>query len=119
MMKTMKEAIELAIKGGWCDVRDLDSQVTVAFCDPLFWSSLGKALEWSPTCCSWCGTTTHQKEFMGYGNGYRDGDCDCPMKFTKSIPTWQFHWHSFIDHLASGHDAESFFVELLNNYKPE
>jgi hypothetical protein len=25
---------------------------------------------------------------------------------------WRFHWHRFIDHLADGKDAESFFASL-------
>lgn len=25
---------------------------------------------------------------------------------------WEYHWHRFIDHLASGADAESFFATL-------
>jgi hypothetical protein len=25
---------------------------------------------------------------------------------------WRFHWHRFIDHLADGKDAESFFAAL-------
>lgn len=26
---------------------------------------------------------------------------------------WLFHWHRFIDHVAFGHDPESFFASLV------
>lgn len=29
-------------------------------------------------------------------------------------PSWKDYWHPFIDHLADGKDAESFFSELMN-----
>jgi hypothetical protein len=28
------------------------------------------------------------------------------------VNAWRFHWHRFIDHLADGKDAESFFAAL-------
>lgn len=55
------------------------------FLDPAFWRALAKARGW--------------KEFAG---GYEDGCVE-----------WLFNWHRFIDHLASGGDAESFFKELI------
>jgi hypothetical protein len=30
----------------------------------------------------------------------------------EDINAWRFHWHRFIDHLADGKDAESFFASL-------
>ncbi len=60
---------------------------------PEFWQALGKARGWGKKTLS---------------NGMvadvgRDG----------YINVWQSYWHDFIDHLAEGKDAESFFAELL------
>jgi hypothetical protein len=30
----------------------------------------------------------------------------------EDVNAWRFHWHRFIDHLADGKDAESFFASL-------
>jgi hypothetical protein len=30
----------------------------------------------------------------------------------EDVNAWRFHWHRFIDQLADGKDAESFFAEL-------
>lgn len=49
---------------------------------PLFWQSLGKQLEW------------------GRHNGFIE------------TMNWKEMWHKFIDHLASGHDIQSFFKEF-------
>lgn len=55
------------------------------FLDPTFWQSLGKAMGW----------------------GHIHGEfCDCPGF------VWLEEWHRFIDHLAKGKDAESFFSNL-------
>lgn len=82
----MKEAISKAIEGGypWKGRGRLkigagrEYQILL---DPLFWSSLGKALGWRETI----------------------------------IPMWIQKWHDFIDHLAEGKNAESFFTALLTN----
>lgn len=59
------------------------------FLDPAFWLALGKARGWPVLTnkCKNCGVDL---------NG------------------WQFHWHTFIDHLIAGKDAESFFASLTN-----
>ena len=51
--------------------------------DPLFWQALGKARGW--------------------------GDF---LNETDGRPAWIDRWHRFIDHLASGKDAEGFFKNL-------
>lgn len=71
-----------------------DSRAAVAstydiFLDPLFWQSLGKALGWN-------------------GCNFGDGrETFCSWKLS-----WKEEWHRFIDHLAEGKDAESFFKTL-------
>ena len=53
------------------------------FLDPSFWQALGKAWGW-------------EKDDHHY--------------YSHSCNTaWEFKWHCFIDHLAEGKDAESFF----------
>jgi hypothetical protein len=63
-------------------------QVSLAsemFLDPSFWQSLGKALGWD--------------ERIDDGSHY-------------AKPGWLEAWHRFIDHLAEGKTAESFFETL-------
>lgn len=108
----MKNAIEKAIEGGlkegekwqfvganrywaiWLDGNGTETTININnyLLDPLFWSSLGKAMGW--------GVATIDGQELRVG---RDG----------YIHVWQCEWHRFIDHLASGGDAESFFNELL------
>jgi hypothetical protein len=55
------------------------------FLDPLFWQALGKARGWD----------------IAYGSyGW------------ETAEEWKVNWHRFIDHLAEGKDAESFFAQL-------
>lgn len=65
--------------------------------DPLFWQALGRGLEWSDVIyflkCPCCGDTPG----------------DEPRMFS-----WKYQMHRFIDHLADGKDADSFFAELIN-----
>jgi len=109
----MKEAIQKAIEGGWkyqcnprCDYtvreRDVkvytndpdDTKLYVKFIeireDPLFWQALGKAMGWEQEVENEFG----EKELRGSRN-------------------WTIKWHRFIDHLAEGKDADSFFKELI------
>ena len=112
----MNEAIILkAIEGGWCNdngyqfdgmdllAREIYFQSMVggelhnhtvvypdALLDRTFWQALGKALGWKPF--------------------------NSPL---DEMLTWQYEWHRFIDHLASGKPADDFFKELLENSKAE
>lgn len=114
----MEQAIKKAIEGGWkpglvtdFSVLDDESWIMVIhqagykwvrsdwvfdnsiFLDPLFWQALGKALGW--------------KEYSSYCTCHSCGNDTCNMY------TWLCNMHRFIDHLAEGKDAESFFNELL------
>jgi hypothetical protein len=55
------------------------------FLDPLFWQALGKARGWQAP-------ESRNRDVL---NG-----------------EWVDQWHRFIDHLAEGNDAESFFSRL-------
>jgi len=103
----MEQAIRKAIEGGY-DKRSLDAWQSggleqigcgLIVLDPSFWQCLGKALGWSKSC--W-----HLAE---------DGHVPFrhPAACGNGMHSWQLHWHRFIDHLAEGKDAESFFAELL------
>lgn len=103
---TIQETITKAIEGGWNAGKEVKIQTyykrlpTVSvgdlgedgeflrtqeyLLDPLFWQSLGKAMGWE----------TQFDEDKGFNH------------------QWQYEWHRFIDHLAEGKDAESFFESL-------
>lgn len=69
-------------------VRELMDELSNILLDPQFWSALGKA------------------------RGWEEGlDRDI---FRLPIEAWKLKWHRFIDHLAEGKDAESFFASLTN-----
>lgn len=57
--------------------------------DPSFWQALGRARGWNKT------PTT---DVLVAGEAYKE--------------RWAGYWHRFIDHLADGKDAESFFAKL-------
>jgi len=91
------------------------------FLDPLFWQSLGKAMGWG---------CYHDKGYTGMMsdiNSTREetyywwvcsfGECPFSTKRLKEYgekpkTNWKKEWHRFIDHLAEGKDAESFFETL-------
>ncbi len=70
--------------------------------DSQAWQCLGKA-EGRDKVCDDCGE--------GYMKS-RD-NCTCGMTYPPLSYWWEYAWHRFIDHLAEGKDAESFFNELL------
>jgi hypothetical protein len=93
--KAINEAVE---KGEYENLRDKMHHLAtppyekalqaVIFLDPSFWQALGKARGWDEHLTSKLLPTW-------YGR-----------------PEWQYHWRRFIDHLAEGKDAESFFATL-------
>lgn len=94
--QAIKEAVE---KGGYKMPQGRYAKrwaIQVAFLDPLFWQSLGQARGWLRTSCGHSICEANPEKF------------DC-----VSDPEWLFNWHYFIDHLAEGKDAESFFATLV------
>jgi hypothetical protein len=63
-----------------------EAMQAMCFLDPLFWQALGKARGW--TVCE-------------------------SGSIWQGVPKWRYWWHRFIDHLADGKDAESFFKSLV------
>ncbi len=91
----MEKVIEIAKKNGYeCKYFNSDGSIAIAagafygdiFLDPLFWLALGKSL-------------TYENVKDSYGEEF--------------MPWWKMQMHCFIDHLAEGKNAESFFEELL------
>lgn len=126
----MKEAIELAIKGGldthkgykfthvrWIGgntrtVVDLIHNYTSGsstlctsaeelFLNPNFWEALGESLGWGNS--------------FGFIQPGDTGEIESWLE-SDSVGTvfrWEFEWHRFISHLADRKSADSFFKELL------
>lgn len=69
--------------------------------DPAFWQALGRARRWSEAEYSVSFGSTHPTLSTRFGGR------------AYTLNTWRYHWHRFIDHLAEGKDAESFFKDLL------
>lgn len=67
-----------------------------AMIDPEFWQSLGKYF----VPCSNMDTAHSTTKYMG-------------NEEFMWVFDWKQQWHLFIDHLAEGKDAESFFEQLL------
>jgi len=100
-MTYVEQAIREAVKGGY-KASSLDFLLNLPeyaqsqlWIDPLFWLALSKARDWKVT--DYC-----------FGCGYDEGSTD-------NTPVWKVKWHRFIDHLADGKDAESYFKSLLGN----
>jgi hypothetical protein len=118
MGMTIKQAIEKAIESGWKDRHVWgyeDNRIILlddsgqragsitfsdAFLDPTFWQCLGKAMHWPYE------VETVRSVLVPRGSGKGFSDLE-----EKHI-AWKYYWHCFIDHLAEGKDAESFFQGL-------
>jgi hypothetical protein len=119
---TLQEVITKAIEGGFSSqvaiehVEDLKSHKTLTIHDygwvfvrEDFWMSLGKAMGWNQGdigVCSSCGSR---------GEAENHVKCNCSEPLPEIIEEWLYQWHRFIDHLAEGKDAESFFESLTNH----
>lgn len=117
----MKNAIKLAIEGGWNPEKyrqiwqyNPNNRVGVTdsyraglthwdiTSDPLFWQALGKTMGWGKRII------IERQDIETKDGRVVRSDTDAEM-----VPEWKFYWHRFIDHLAEGKDAESFFNQLL------
>lgn len=86
----VREAVE---KGGYIDFAENYGDAH-RFLDIDFWQCLGKALGWDDYQ-----SDGFLKDTLQFANG--------------TIFGWRAVWHRFIDHLAAGRDAESFFANLV------
>lgn len=123
MKEELYKAVKLAEQHQWTRGYMTPAEVVL---DKFFWQALGKSLEW--------GIVTEVKnrkcdECFGYGYtlGENGEEYDCytcgntgRIKSEEKILSpwknnWKYHWHRFIDHLAQGGDAETFFNQLLTS----
>ena len=116
----MEKAIQKAIEGGYED-RSFNAGFartpqtnSVMLLDPLFWQTLGKALGWKKVI-KYIVPSYSKEEFLRMLSKFK------PFEDTQTIEKilrmddesqWIHEWHRFIDHLAEGKDAESFFQSL-------
>jgi hypothetical protein len=121
-MTAIEQAIEDAVeKGGWkqpgdgwisCDLEHTDHY----FLNPLFWQALGKARGWKGITertyyCASPNEVTNLENNNPYNERYYFGGY-LPKVSVSTMNAACKHWHDFIDHLAEGKDAESFFATL-------
>lgn len=118
----MKEAITKAIEGGY--VRGSagrgefllglpDYAKSQIWLDPLFWQALMIG----------CGFdvkegTMRCEHYHPRYNEPGQGGCNADKCSYAGYKDWQEVWHQFINHLAEGKDAESFFKKLLPDTCP-
>lgn len=109
---TIETAIKKAIEGGWRSddpmvVDGSERYVNMVgyekiLLDPTFWQCLGKAMGWTKQ--------TQEVQLDGFNLEAMNNGCSST---TKDIEyNWLYYWHRFIDHLADGGDANSFFKNL-------
>jgi hypothetical protein len=83
----------------------------VLLLDPLFWQSLGKALNWtSVSICSNCGTGNNDQTSSLIKQCIY---CGCEMSgLVRCQEEWRWQWHQLIENLANGKTPQSFFETL-------
>jgi hypothetical protein len=83
----------------WGDYKKTTAEIygTEITQDPLFWQALGRALGWDIGGVQY----NEPKKMSGQTRIYLKSG-------------WLYQWHCFIDHLAEGKDADSFFKDLIN-----
>ena len=87
--KTAEEDLEFAL-------HDYDCPEWEEYClDPLFWQALGKAMGWGMWKSPEINASVIEEDYW------------------EGKTLWFYHWHRFIDHLASGGSADDFFKDLL------
>jgi len=128
-LTAIETAIQKAISNGWrkdlvqqyedlaCShtkplERIIDVPKEKIFIDPAFWQALGKAMGWGILYCERCNQKAIPVREKESDPEYWK-DC-CPKKKLSYGQSSLYHQHRFIDHLAEGKDAESFFEKLIS-----
>jgi hypothetical protein len=123
--QAIKEAVE---KGGYkhilveiakWEIESGDYNHEAVLLDPLFWKALSRAQGWAGEkirMCVGCGVALKWNEnpdMEGRHNLIKDGkQRGCGSNIIEYEGQWLIEWHRFIDHLAEGKDAESFFKKI-------
>ena len=116
-MTHVEQAINEAIeKGGYRTARWTNNESV--FLDLLFWQALGKARGWDQIgydirtmICTHCDTDIRYQPKKETGCNHVHWPEACKQCSALTLTSPQV-WHHFIDHLAKGKDAESFFASL-------
>lgn len=128
----VEEVIKKAVEGGWTTPETPASLIVghylnvapikahpleianqyheLAFLDPSFWQSLGKALGWGHTLCRSCGRLGKHIENWESARWPWIKCCDGQNMDHHPSPIW--YWHRFIDSLMEGKSAEDFFEKV-------
>lgn len=114
----MKDAIKLAIEGGYKGeimfkyFPPEGDEIDHFLLDPLFWQALGKSLGWKESRHELFtdGSGAYYCRFCG--QNFPELKCIIGIECPKAKP-YLYYWHHFIDHLAEEKDSELFFKELL------
>lgn len=112
----METAIKKAIEGGY---RKYDPMVADGsyfnmvgeriLLDLEFWQSLAQASGWN--------FYEYKKSVTPPKSLHQDRYTITVRRKSSKKANWIGHWHRFIDHLAEGKDAHSFFESLLSQDK--
>lgn len=103
---TIEEWIELAIRDGDFP-REEYTNVNAVLLNRKFWQSLSKARGWGKRHFRVAGLYVYEIQVSTSSTDNRHKNCNQLCK-----EEWLYHWHCFIDHLAEGKTAESFFESL-------
>lgn len=115
----MKKAISKAIEGGWAGKTQLAGlyHTKEFLLDPLFWQALENAMNWKEETVSYS-IKSKQYTVVNSPNIVKCGAHTITRRrWKKNAKPWLSHQHDFIDHLASGKNADSFFQDLLSDNK--
>jgi hypothetical protein len=85
----------------------------VLWLDPEWWKALCKAGGWSGEkirSCVGCGVSLKWNE-SPTADGKHGGKNGCGSDVIEYDGQWLIEMHRFVDHLAEGKDAESFFAQ--------
>lgn len=78
---------------------------------PEWWQSLGKAMGWDDEDPALL-ISARWKKYHGSEPDGEDYWIADTYHEENEAPLWKYYWHHFIDHLAEGKTAESYFQEL-------
>lgn len=114
---TFKEARDKAVEAGFdykIEPQDTFSAYQAkCLLNPKFFQSLGKAMGHEKELfCYDCGERIKPPMMIGDSVQVGTGQCDCSRQFENNEEWWLYHWHRFLDYLASGKSVEDFFKEL-------
>lgn len=100
----MWDAMRVATSAGWKfhpDELSLDMLALYLAIDSGFWVALGKTSEWGQRCRA-CGLVCEK------------GVCGGNTPWCPDVQeVWLYRQHQFIDHIAAGKPADSYFEELF------